>query len=84
MQSKQTWNTNASLKQPPVTLQETMQVHAWYSEVIVELYHTLTEHTLLTKYSNKTITSTVQISEGLDYLSLSIHCTILSLVQINT
>jgi len=38
MQSKQTWNTNASQKQPPVTLRGTMQVLARYSEVIVELY----------------------------------------------
>jgi len=29
---------NASQKQPPVLLRGTMQVHAWYSEVIVELY----------------------------------------------
>jgi len=29
-----------SQKQPPVTLQGTMQVHALYTEVIVELYRT--------------------------------------------
>jgi len=29
---------NASQKQSSVTLRGTMQVHAWYSEVIVELY----------------------------------------------
>jgi len=33
---------NASQKQPPVILRETMQVHAWYSEVIVELYRMYT------------------------------------------
>jgi len=36
--NKQTWNTNVSQKQPPVTLQGTLQVHACYSEVIVKLY----------------------------------------------
>jgi len=32
------WNTNACQQKPPLILWGTMQVHAWYSEVVVELY----------------------------------------------
>jgi len=33
------WNTNACQQKPHLTLRGTMPVHAWYSEVVVELYY---------------------------------------------
>jgi len=49
---KQMWNMNASQKQPPVTLRGTMQVHARYSEVIVELYRMQTALHPLNVFNN--------------------------------